>query len=80
MNLQQWTTHVCNELDIEVEPDLKAILDTARDVAHAVERPAAQVTAFLVGYAAALRGGSPGDISDVDSVVRDLAARVPVDE
>lgn len=77
MNLQQWTDLVRDELDIEVAPDLRTILDLARDVAHTVERPAAPVTAFLVGYAAAARGGTPGDIEAVATAVRDLT---PTDE
>lgn len=77
MNLQQWTDEVREALEIEVEPDLRAILDTARDVAHAVERPAAPVTAFLIGYAAGVRGGSVRDIEDVEAAVRDLVPAVP---
>lgn len=77
MNLQQWTELVRAELDIDVSPDLRTILDLARDVAHGVERPAAPVTAFLVGYAAAARGGSQGDIEAVSTAVRDL---VPADD
>ena len=76
MNLQQWTDLVRDELDIDVAPDLRTILDLARDVAHSVERPAAPVTAFLVGYAAAARGGATGDIDAVTNAVR---ARIPTD-
>ena len=72
MNLQQWTDEVRRTLEIEVEPDLRTILDTARDVAHGVERPAAPVTAFLIGYAAGMRGGSESDIEHVDDAVRAL--------
>lgn len=75
MNVQQWSDQVCEALGIEIEPDLRAILDTARDVAHTIERPAAPVTAFLVGYAAARRGGSAADVAEVDAVVRGLAER-----
>ncbi|UYM07610.1 DUF6457 domain-containing protein [Solicola gregarius] len=80
MNLQQWTDEVRAALDIEVEPDLRAILDTARDVAHGVERPAAPVTAFLIGYAAGVRGGSVRDIEDVDAAVRNLVPTPPADD
>lgn len=72
MNLQQWTDLVRDELDIEVAPDLRTILDLARDVAHGVERPAAPVTAFLIGYAAAARGGTTADIEAVATAVRDI--------
>lgn len=80
MNLQQWTDEARQALEIDVEPDLRTILDTARDVAHAVERPAAPVTAFLIGYAAAARGGSLADIADVDAVIRSLVPPTSDDE
>lgn len=79
MNVQQWSDQVCEALGIEVEPDLRTLLDTAREVAHTIERPAAPVTAFLVGYAAAMRGGSAADIADVDDLVRELAQRAAAD-
>ena len=47
--------------DLGVDPrvlDTDAVLDLARDVAHNVERKAAPLTAYLVGYAAASAAGS----------------------
>lgn len=73
MSLQDWSDTVCSALDIEPDFDLDAILDTARDVAHAVERPAAPLTAFLVGYAAARAGGSAADLDQVLDKVTALA-------
>ncbi len=53
--LDQWTAAVCAELGLGQDPvaigDVKAVLDLARDVAHAVDRPAAPLTAYLVGVA-----------------------------
>ncbi|MGH3424494.1 MAG: DUF6457 domain-containing protein [Nocardioidaceae bacterium] len=80
MSLQQWSDQVCDALGIEITPDLKGVLDTARDVAHTVERPAAPVTAFLIGYAAARRGGSAQDVADVTSVVARLVEDWPDEE
>lgn len=77
MNLQQWTGVVTAELDIDVDLDVRAILDAARDVAHSVERPAAPLTTFLIGYAAAARGGTAKDVRDVIAQVLALA---PADE
>ncbi len=58
--LDSWTAAVCADLGIEpAAVDLRKILDLARDVAHQVERPAAPVTAFLVGLA--IGAGSPAD-------------------
>ncbi|PJJ57512.1 hypothetical protein CLV56_1745 [Mumia flava] len=76
-DLQAWSDEVCRELGIAPDYDLGEILDAARDVAHAVARPAAPLTAFLVGYAAATAGGTGGDVSDALRRVRDLASRRP---
>ena len=50
--LEEWTAAVCADLGIDpATADTKAVLDLARDVAHAVARPAAPLTAYLVGVA-----------------------------
>jgi Domain of unknown function (DUF6457) len=58
--LEEWVAAVCRELDIAdfVQPAVmqSRILDMARDVAHEVARPAAPLTAYLVGLAAGLTG------------------------
>ncbi|MEV6259423.1 NTP transferase domain-containing protein [Streptomyces sp. NPDC051784] len=51
--LDEWITAVKNELGIELDVDTAVLLDLARDAAHGVARPAAPLTTFLVGYAAA---------------------------
>jgi uncharacterized protein YbjT (DUF2867 family) len=38
------------------EVDAQLLLDVARDAAHAVDRPAAPITTFLLGYAVAKAG------------------------
>lgn len=63
MTLHDWIDELCDALEIDAEVDEALILDLARDAAHAVARPAAPVTTFLVGYAAGLRGG---DVEDVE--------------
>lgn len=55
--MQAWVTAVARELDVP-EPDVQAVLALTRDVAHAVDRPAAPLTAWLVGAAVA-RGLEP---------------------
>ncbi len=54
--LEQWVDAVCRELDITdaVAPAAMQarILDISRDVAHTVARPAAPLTAYLIGLAA----------------------------
>jgi hypothetical protein len=51
--LDDWTAAVAEALDVRTLPDVPAVLELARDVAHGVERPAAPVTAWLAGFAAA---------------------------
>ncbi|MET9799744.1 NTP transferase domain-containing protein [Streptomyces sp. NPDC006368] len=55
--LDEWITAVKAELGIELDVDTGVLLDLARDAAHGVARPAAPLTTFLVGYAAARAGG-----------------------
>jgi hypothetical protein len=69
VTLHDWIDELCDVLGLEdVEIDEGLVLDVARDAAHEVERPAAPITTFLLGYAAALRGGSA-------TAVEELAAR-----
>jgi hypothetical protein len=50
--LQEWTAAVCADLGLDpAAADSTAVLDLARDVAHGVARPAAPLTAYLVGVA-----------------------------
>lgn len=49
--LADWTEAVRVALGIEHEVDQTLVLDMARDVAHGVARPAAPLTAYLLGLA-----------------------------
>ncbi len=69
MNLHDWIDELMDVLDIEVEMDEGLVLDVARAAAHQVQRPAAPVSTFLLGYAAALAGGRT-------ETVEELAGRV----
>ena len=73
--LDEWTAAAKAELGIELDVDTDAILDLARDAAHGVARPAAPLTTFLVGYAAAMRGGSPQQVAEAAHKAAQLAAR-----
>ncbi|MFB9483190.1 DUF6457 domain-containing protein [Streptomyces filamentosus] len=55
--LDEWITAVKTELGIDLDVDTGVLLDLARDAAHGVARPAAPLTTFLVGYAAAKAAG-----------------------
>lgn len=56
--MQAWWHALCAELGVD-DPgtDVTQVLDLAAVAAHAVVRPAAPLTTFLVGYAAGLAGG-----------------------
>jgi hypothetical protein len=50
--LDDWMASACAQLGIDpATVDIRQILDLARDAAHQVDRPAAPVTAFLLGIA-----------------------------
>lgn len=61
--LDDWTEALLAELGVELDVDVPMLLDVARDAAHSVARPAAPLTTFVVGYAAALNGGGPDAVA-----------------
>jgi hypothetical protein len=78
-SMQRWLDAVCADLGIDPGlADARTILDLARDVAHQVDRPAAPLTAYLLGIAVgrgqplgvtaerltALAGGWPAPAAD----------------
>jgi hypothetical protein len=68
VNLHDWIDELCDVLDLETEVDEGLVLDLARAAAHNVERPAAPITTYLLGFAAGA--------SDADPVaIEALAAR-----
>ncbi|WKX71448.1 NTP transferase domain-containing protein [Streptomyces sp. XD-27] len=73
--LDEWISAVKAELGIDLDVDTAALLDLARDAAHGVARPAAPLTTFLVGYAAAQRGGGPEELAEATRKAVALAAR-----
>jgi hypothetical protein len=75
VNLHDWIDELCDALDVEVDLDEALILDVARDAAHNVARPAAPITTFLLGYAAAGAAGDPDEIERLAAAAQDLARR-----
>jgi hypothetical protein len=73
--LDDWMNEAAAELGIELTADIKELLDMTRVVAHGVERPAAPLSAFLVGYAAAGRGGGAAAVSEAAQRITALADR-----
>ena len=84
--LEEWAGAVCGELGLDpASLDVPVILDMARDVAHGVARPAAPLTAYLLGVAVGQGrplAGSAARISQraaqwapADDAVQDKAAQ-----
>lgn len=71
--LPDWAAAVAAALDLPAAPEVRVVLEIARDVAHAVERPAAPLTTWLIG--AAVAGGLDRD--EALARVRALAAGWP---
>ena len=64
--LEEWTAAVRASLGLDPGPlttaEIKAVLDLARDAAHAVDRAAAPLTAYLLGVAVGRRPGPAGRV------------------
>ena len=81
-DIQEWVAAMAGQLGLDLagvdqEALVTAVLDLTADVAHGVSRPAAPVTAFLVGLAAG-RAADPGAaVAEHIAAVRDLAALWP---
>jgi Domain of unknown function (DUF6457) len=71
--MEEWTAAVCRELGLAEatsrDGTTKMVLDVTADVAHNVARPAAPVTAFLIGLAA-------GRADDPAVAARDYAEQI----
>jgi hypothetical protein len=75
--LHSWTEAACAELGVRADDGaIRAVLDLARDVAHQIERPAAPVSAFLLGLA--VGSGQPLDVAA--GQLRALAEAWPASE
>ncbi|MEU6140322.1 NTP transferase domain-containing protein [Streptomyces sp. NPDC047081] len=73
--LDEWISAAKDELGIDLDVDTGVLLDLARDAAHGVARPAAPLTTFLVGYAAAQAGGGPEAVAEAARKAAALALR-----
>lgn len=75
--LEQWTAAAGAALGLDPDPlstaETKAVLDLSRDVARAVDRVAAPLTAYLLGVAV----GRGLTLSEAADRVRALAAGWP---
>ncbi|MBG0816843.1 DUF6457 domain-containing protein [Planomonospora sp. ID82291] len=70
--LEEWTALVCRELGVDpARVDRDALLDLTRDVAHGVARPAAPLTAYVLGLAQGAGTAPPGAVERVSELARD---------
>jgi TRAP-type C4-dicarboxylate transport system permease small subunit len=75
--LDEWIRALTAELGLsaDLHVDIALILNLAGDAAHRIARPAAPLTTFLVGYAAALGGGTITDIENAARTATRLASQ-----
>ena len=72
--LDDWLAALAAALDLDpADIPVGVLLDVARDVAHNVARPAAPLSTFLVGLAAARHGGQTADIERAAGLATELA-------
>ncbi|HEY2950450.1 MAG TPA: DUF6457 domain-containing protein [Micromonosporaceae bacterium] len=74
MTVSDFAGAACRELGLDpTDIDVRRVLDLARDVAHAVERPAAPIAAYLLGLAV----GRGADARAAAATLAGLAASWP---
>ncbi|MCW2841471.1 MAG: molybdopterin-guanine dinucleotide biosynthesis protein MobA [Aeromicrobium sp.] len=64
-DLATWAAGLAADLGIEQALDVDTVLKLAADAAHAVMRPAAPVTTFLVGVAIGRAGGDDARVAEI---------------
>lgn len=73
MNLHDWIDELCDVLDLETEVDEGLLSDLTELAHHRVEADAGPVTAYLVGYAAGVRGAGPVVVERLAGQAQELA-------
>ena len=73
VNLHDWIDELSDVLDVDTEVDEGLVLDLARVAAHNVERRAAPITAYLLGFAVGSRGADPEEIERLAARAQRLA-------
>lgn len=72
--LQDWLAELLRELGLDDAVDVRLLLDLSREVAHAVERPAAPLTTYVLGLAVAREPVGGRTAADLAERVATLAA------
>lgn len=81
-SLDTWIRSLSEALRLDPDGvDRDGILDLTKDAAHRVARPAAPLTAYLVGVAVGKSGGDPAAFARAASVAEELTTgwQVPVE-
>ena len=73
MNLHDWIDELADVLDVETELDEGLILDLARTAAQNVQRTAAPITTYLLGFAAGASDADPETIERLAARAQALA-------
>lgn len=73
VNLHDWIDEACDALDLDIEVDEGLVLDLARVAAHNVQRPAAPITAYLLGVAIGSRGAQAEEAEQLAARLSELA-------
>ncbi|MEV0147522.1 MULTISPECIES: DUF6457 domain-containing protein [unclassified Nonomuraea] len=76
--LNEWTALACEELGVDpARVDRDLILELTKEVAHGVARPAAPLTAYLLGLAEGA-GTAPEDaVARLTALARDWGQATP---
>jgi hypothetical protein len=73
VNLHDWIDELSDVLDVEVEVDEGLLGDLTKAAARNVERMAAPVTAYLLGFAAGSRSAGPEHVEALAARAQALA-------
>ena len=73
MNLHDWIDELSDVLDVETEVDEGLVLDLARTAAQNVQRTAAPITAYLLGFAAGASDANPEQVERLAARAQQLA-------
>jgi hypothetical protein len=73
VNLHDWIDELCDVLDVETEVDEGLILDLARTAAQNVEKLAAPITAYILGFAAGNEDANPEQVEKLAARAQQLA-------
>jgi hypothetical protein len=73
VNLHDWIDELSDVLDVETEVDEGLILDLARTAAQNVQKTAAPITAYLLGWAAGAADADPEAVEKLAAKAQLLA-------